>query len=150
MLIIQLQEESFQLYYKQNTTFSDKIFINEVKYIIDVHSKKNEGFIGFFDWLREDESIIVGVRMCLFEHHNYNSIFKELPYINSTNNDKWKEILFGENLIYDASLSGDQDFTNNYIYKSENGYLFTFGLDYLQENELESLMKYCKVLPSSS
>lgn len=122
--------------------FSDTINICNIIYHKDSESKENEGFIGFFDWLRKSETEIIGIRLCYFEHHAYNDLLKKFPYVNIANEGKWIELLF-KNQPYDFDLSGDQDFSNTYVYKSEGEeYLFTFGLDYLTKDELNSLQEY--------
>lgn len=147
MLIILFLNNIFKLYYSHTLKLSDAIKIENNIYTKDSDSKKNEGFIGFFDWLRKTESEIVGIRFCYFDHHIYNSLLKKLPYVSITNKGKWIEILFKDDESYIHDLSGDQDFTNNYVYESESGqFLFTFGLDHLTEQELGSLLAYCEVI----
>jgi len=146
MLIINFLTNLFNLYYCNSIIMSDVIKIDRLNYIIDSDSKSNEGFIGFFDWLRIDVNTIVGIRLCFFENQWYNDFLIKLAYVVPTFENKCIEVLF-EEYTYDSNLSGDQDFTNNYVYKSQKGeYLFTFGLDHLSEGELNSLLKYCKVL----
>ena len=117
---------------------------------MDKISKESEGFVGFFDWLRLTESQIVGIRICYLEDLPYNQILQQFPYVVPTFENKCMEILFEGN-SYNFELSGDQDFTNNFVYKSENnGNLFTFGLDHLTEQEIESLLQYCEVLDKSN
>lgn len=146
MLIILFVRNAFRLYYLKDLISLDAIRIGTSIYYKDSESKENEGFIGFFDWLRKNEIEIVGIRLCYFEHHIYNNLLKRFPYVNATNEGRWIEILF-KNQSYDFALSGDQDFTNNYVYESEGGeYLFTFGLDHLTEAELNSLQEYCEVI----
>jgi len=99
-----------------------------------------------FDWLRKDERTIIGIRTCFFEHQEYNALLEKFKYTKSTYGEKFIEILFTTE-GYNPLLSGDQDFTNNYVYTSDNGdYLFTFGLDHLTEYELNSLLKHCEIL----
>lgn len=146
MLLIQLLDDLYRLYYYNNIAHANSLYIDKVEYILDEDSKKNEGFIGFFDWLRTDESTIVGIRISFFEHHNYNHFLINLPYVTPAFDNRCMEILFQEG-GYDLNLSGDQDFTNNYVYRSDSGeYLFTFGLDHLTNNELNSLLKFCKTI----
>lgn len=144
MLLILFFESAFRLYYVKNLVFPKAVRMGNVIYYKDSESGENEGFIGFFDWLRKNEAEIVGIRICYFEHHPYNSVLRSFPYVNVTNEGRWIELLFTSQ-SYDFDLSGDQDFTHNYVYRSENGeYLFTFGLDHLTEAELSSLRKYCE------
>lgn len=146
MLIILFLKSAFRLYYLKDLIFLDTIRIGTNIYYKDSESNKNEGFIGFFDWLRKNETEIVGIRLCYFEHHRYNNLLERFSYVNFSNEGRWIELLF-KNQPYDFDLSGDQDFTNNYVYESEGGgYLFTFSLDHLTEDELNSLKEYCEVI----
>ncbi len=146
MLIIEFSKNGFRLYYCRENILSDILEIDGLTYKIDFDSKENEGFIGFFDWLRVDESKIIGIRICFFEHHKYNSILNSYPYADSKNNGKWTEIIF-QGSKYREEISNDQDFTNNFVYKSEEGnFLFTFNLDHLTSEELSSLIPLCITL----
>ncbi len=144
MLIIRFLNTLFQMYYLNDTVTRNNLIIKDVNFIIDSNSKKNEGFIGFFDWLRKDKETIIGIRTSFFEHQEYNKFLVNLPYVNPTFDNKCMEIMF-EDTSYNFDLSDDQDSTNNYVYKSDSGeYLFTFGLDNLTEQELNKLLNYCK------
>lgn len=146
MLLIHLSNNVFKLYYCNTLLNSDLLYLNKSSFTIDVKSKENEGFVGFFDWLRSDEFTIIGIRICYFEDLLYNELLLKFPYVNSTFDGKFTEILFKGN-SYSSELSGDQDFTNNYVYHSQdNDFIFTFGLDHLTENELSSLLENCEVL----
>jgi len=146
MLIIIFQEALFRLYYCSNIVFSDTLKIEGIKYRIDANSKENQGFIGFFDWLRVSQHFITGIRLCLFEHQSYYKYLSKLPYISSTFGNKCYELFF-EGEEYIPSISGDQDFTSNYVYESEKGnLLITFGLDHLKVEEIEGLKKHCTVI----
>ena len=146
MLIIRFLNNLFELYYSNNIITTNILKLKGVAYTMDANSKENNGFIGFFDWLRNDNSIINGVRLCFFEHQAYNSFLIKLPYVRPSFDNKCMEILFEGN-SYNPELSGDQDFSNNYVYESMNGeYLFTFGLDHLSEEELNNILTYCKAI----
>jgi hypothetical protein len=124
--------------------------LKNVSYTMDTTSKNNDGFIGFFDWLRNNNGLITGIRLCFFEHQLYNEYLIKFPYVKPSFENKCMEILFEGN-TYNADLSGDQDFINNYVYESANGeYLFTFGLDHLTEEELNSLLQYCEKITFGS
>ncbi|MCW3465829.1 hypothetical protein [Chitinophaga nivalis] len=146
MLIIQFLDSRFRLHYLTKINIADSLGIDNTTYFIDDESKENNGFIGFFDWLRSSESTIVGIRMCIFEHHKYNNILGAYPYTKSANDGKWIELMFSGD-DYNSEISGDQDFTNNYVYKSNNNdYLITFGLDHLAPGELDSLLVHCSIV----
>jgi len=144
MLIIQILNNIFKLFYCDTiiSTYNVLKIDNEI-YSIDILSKENNGFVGFFDWLRLKDSKIVGIRTCYFEDLPYNKILSTYKYIGTTYNGKCFEFLFtGENYV--AELSGDQDFTNNFVYISDtNNYLLTFGLDHLEKEELEDIIILC-------
>jgi hypothetical protein len=146
MLIIKFLINSFVLYFYDDIVSPDFIKINDAIYFKDENSKVNNGFLGFFDWLRINESKIVGVRICFLENQPYNEILKQLFYVTPSFEDKCMEIQFTGN-GYSSELSGDQDFDNNFVYKSaDNSYLFTFGLDHLNEQEKSSLLECCEIL----
>jgi len=134
------------LYYVADVENSEQLNIKGVLFRKESNSKDNEGFLGFFDWLRLDENTIVGIRLCYFEHQAYNVLLTSYPYIRLTFDGKCMELLF-EGDVYNPDISGDQDFANNYVFKSESeDYLFTFGLDHLTRDELNGLKKQCEVL----
>lgn len=146
MLIIEFLDAIYKLYYNEKLISSDFFKINGVSYFLDENSKNGEGFIGFYDWLRLNPGTIVGIRICYFEDQPYNDILSRYPYVVPVFGNKCMEILFRDSK-FDSTLSGDQDFTNNYVYKSENdNYLFTFSLNQLNEEELNSLIQNCNVL----
>jgi hypothetical protein len=136
----------FKLYYSKKIISSDKLTIEDKDFSKDLSSTLNEGFIGFFDWLRSNEQTIIGIRICYFENQPYNDLLMSLPYILPTFGNKCMELLF-EQGAYLPDISGDQDFTNNYVFKSADGAsLFTFGVDSLTDKELNSLLSHCTIL----
>jgi hypothetical protein len=146
MLLILFLDNAFKLFLCSSIYINDIINVKNKLYKIDLVSKTNEGFIGFFDWLRINEETIVGIRLSFFDDLDYNNIHLGKSYLKSVFENKSKELLFkGE--YFDFDLSGDQDFTNNYVYVSDDGEpVFTFGLDHLTEDELNSLKGYCEVI----
>lgn len=147
MLIVHCLNNQFKLYYSSTLVHADVLRLDGIDYLVDDNSKENEGFIGFFDWLRNDNRLIMGIRLCFFEHQKYNDFLIQLPYVTATFDNKCMEILFEEG-SFNSDLSGDQDFSDNYVYQSESGeYLFTFGLDNLTNDELKNLQTFCEVIP---
>ncbi len=146
MLLILFIENTFKLYLCNTIYINDNITLNSKLYKVDLVSKNNEGFIGFFDWLRIEDEKIVGLRLSFFDDLSYTNIFIGKSYVKGVFDDRSIELLF-KDIDYDYDLSGDQDFTNNYVYRSEDGeYLLTFGLDHLTEKELGSLFEYCDII----
>jgi hypothetical protein len=150
MLLIHFSNNEFKLYFQDFETLTDILEIDNITYYIDTDSKVNNGFIGFFDWLRSDESTIVGIRICYFQNLYYNKLFLKFIYIIKTFSANCNEILFRGN-SYRSELSGDQDFSNNYVYVSEKEeYIFTFGTDNLTTKELQSLLNNCIIIGNVS
>lgn len=146
MLVVQLLNSSFNLFYFDSVISKEFLTVKGEKYNIDISSKHASGFVGFFDWLRSDANSIVGIRISFFSNLPYNEILKKYSYVTASNNDLCMEILFSNNK-YIPELSGDQDFGNNYVYNSSLGnYLFTFPLDHLLPDELRGLTKYSQIL----
>jgi hypothetical protein len=144
MLLIIFLENSFKLVLCQSIYIHETIVIDGISYKMDETSKKNEGFIGFFDWLRVNEKTIIGIRLSYFDYLKYTALFLDKPYTKGVFENRSIELLFKE-CDFDFELSGDQDFTNNYVYESHTGeHLCTFGLDHLTKEEYDSLLKYCK------
>lgn len=146
MLIVNFLSNKFKLLYSRSNLASNSIKIDEVNYEIDPNSKTNNGFIGFFDWLRVTEFSIVGIRIYFFEHQPYSYLLRNFSYIKSSVDNKCCELMFKPS-TFNPDLSGDQDFSNTYVYRSAaNTYLITFDLGHLNEHELISLMGYCEML----
>lgn len=149
MLVISLSNQSYKLYITKEIFLPNVVVLDKIKYQVDEESKNNKGFIGFFDWLRLNRCTIAGIRFCFFEHHPYNQFLKKVPYTKISCEGKCVEFMF-EGDRYDPDLSGDQDFSNNYVYRSSKGsYLFTITTDHLTDIELNSLEKLCIKLNES-
>ncbi|ATL49389.1 hypothetical protein COR50_20635 [Chitinophaga caeni] len=146
MLLILFIENTFKLFLCKSIYINDIIILKNKLYKIDSTSKSNEGFIGFFDWLRKNDKTIVGIRLNFFDYLNYCNVLITKSFVKYVFENRSIELMFkGEYFNFD--LSGDQDFTNNFVYESEDGeYVFTFGLDHLTEDELKSLQEYCEVI----
>ena len=146
MLLILFLETTYKLFLCNSIHINNFISLKNKLYKIDSTSKNNGGFIGFFDWLRIEEETIVGIRLNFFDDLNYYNFLISKNFVKSVYDGRSIELMFkGEYFNFD--LSGDQDFTNNYVYESEDGeYIFTFGLDHLTEDEFNSLQEHCEVL----
>ena len=145
ILIIQFLNQSISYYYVNNFVFSKKITLNKTPYLIEEESLINEGFIGFFDWLRKTEHNIIGVRMFFFDYNKHINLFKT-HYVSIMNN-KSMDFFFTNDKAYNPNLSDDQDFTNNYIYRSNNAeYLLIIGLDNLTTAELKGVSEHVPVI----
>lgn len=143
MLIIQFLQNTLRLYiYKSKDVFNE-ITINNITYQIEIESKEAQGFIGFYDWLRSDFKEIIGIRLCLFEHHSFNKVLSALPYARNTFDGRCTEFSFVDKGC-NQQLATDQDFGGNYFYTSVNNeYLLTANLEYLSSEEYQSLADQC-------
>ncbi|WP_343693722.1 hypothetical protein [Chitinophaga sp.] len=130
---------------------ADQFVIDNLSFYKEKESKLNNGFIGFFDWLRADLTTIVGIRMCFFSHHKYLSILQSFEYTQVKSENNCCELLFDDS-EYFSEISDDQDSTNNFVFESidKKEYLFTFGLDGLSESELNGLIAKCQKVPKEN
>lgn len=108
---------------------SSEILVNE-----QVFKQKDYGdFNGFYDWLRNHDNKIVGLRYFLFEDYQFIiDSFRYLDYVETEltkQNNSILNIYFSEKRTFIDEISNDQLFIDNYIYKSElNEYAITFCL----------------------
>ena len=94
----------------------------------------------FYDWLRDFESNLLGVRFWLSSETEFLADYaKELPYI-QIDPSRYLEIYFSERREIDQSRSCDQDFLYDGIFHSDDGqYAIGFGMGGLNETDLVSL-----------
>lgn len=106
-------------------------------------TKKIKGdFLGFYDWLKNKEGNIIGLRYFLFEDYQFIIDDLALLHVNYLEIDsavRYNSILyiyFSEEKDFIDKVSNDQLFGDNCIYKSELGeYAITFCLpDKMQLN----------------
>lgn len=79
-------------------------------------------FLGFYDWLRDSEKRVIGVRHNIFDEFNfpYDAVFN-LPYVLVDLKTKSIEMYFSDCRNIEESFSDDQCFSSNRMYKSNNG-----------------------------
>src|SRR5258706_433486 len=76
-------------------------------------------FTGFYDWLRDSEDRLLGLRYLPFERTISS---RNLPsYVTRDPNSSAMEIFFTDRREYIAELSGDQAFGNNGTFRSATG-----------------------------
>ena len=94
----------------------------------------------FYDWLRDSDSRILGVRYWLGSETEFLADHaRELSYI-QVNPSRCIEIYFSERRVVNQSLSADQDFLYDAIFRSGDGeYAIGFAIGGLNENDLSSL-----------
>jgi hypothetical protein len=94
----------------------------------------------FYDWLRDSDSNVLGVRYWLSSETEFLAHqARELSYVH-LDALRCIEIYFSERREVDQSLSSDQDFLYDAIFRSDDGqYAIGFGVGELNEAELSSL-----------
>jgi hypothetical protein len=155
VLLLELLPLTCCLYHAPDFVLADgrpprTVRVHGATYHFDVESEG--GFIGFFDWLRADPTGIVGVRLCLLKASHFHSLLGRYPYataVDVVNADQhaghYTEIRF-EQRAYNPALSGDQDFTSNFVYRGADRLLLTFPTDYLSAAEWAGLLAKCQPL----
>jgi len=99
---------------------------------------------GFYDFLRQPNGNIVGVRFAPFvELSQICDLAIPGPglRINGVSPTASLELFWGDATEYDHASSADQFFDENYIFKSSSGmFAVTFGFAHLSENEIGILL----------
>jgi hypothetical protein len=97
---------------------------------------------GFYDWLRDGEATLLGVRYTPFEYTEFLvEHAKTFPYAKLVAPGQL-EIFFSEQRAFEPKLSCDQDFAYDAIFRLNDGeYAIGFGIEALSESNLRSLTK---------
>jgi hypothetical protein len=95
-------------------------------------------FTGFYDWLRNAEGRVIGVRYLPADELEFlcNAI-AQLPYVVVDPQINSIELYFSDDRSIDESVSNDQEFGDNRLFKSASG---TFALSFNASEVLNSLM----------
>ena len=115
----------------------ESLTIGEAFYFDENHGE----FTGFYDWLRADRERVIGVRYWPFEEirFRYEALCR-LSYVFIPEGKKFVEIYFSNDRKFDPSISADQDFGKNKVFRSPSGdYVITFNMPNLSESDLERL-----------
>jgi len=85
-------------------------------------------FIGFYDWLRNSEDQIIGVRFFPFEDLAFlYGLARRLDYVSIDETGKGLDIYLSNDRDVDESFSNDQAFGGNRLFSSGEGdYALTF------------------------
>lgn len=95
--------------------------------VADIEFKEVAGgsFNGFYDWLRDSEGRVLGVRYYPFEDYCFLfSVVTELDFVEVVESDTCFNIYFSGDSELDESKSCDQAFGGNKIFKSAGGEYF--------------------------
>jgi hypothetical protein len=97
---------------------------------------------GFYDWLRDADGNLLGVRYTPFEDTEFLiDHTTKLPYV-KTAPLRYIEIYFSEKRAIDAKRSCDQEFLYDAVFRSDDGdYAIAFGIEELSEVDLQGLEK---------
>jgi hypothetical protein len=95
---------------------------------------------GFYDWLRDRDGNLLGVRYTPFEETEFlTQEMSVLGYV-KTDPPRHLEIYFSERREFDEKLSCDQEFLYDAIFRSDDGeYAIGFGMEELSESNLRGL-----------
>ena len=105
-------------------------------------------FLGFYDWLRNDEELVIGVRFIPFERIDFLYQYsKQLDYVTIEKENKYLEIFFRNVEYFNEWDSNDQDFGECRIFKNMNNQLLiSFDAENLNENELLIVKQTAKMI----
>jgi hypothetical protein len=97
---------------------------------------------GFYDWLRDVDGNLLGVRYTPFEDTEFlTEHTTKLSYV-KVDPSRHIEIYFSEKRAIDAKRSCDQEFLYDAVFRSDDGdYAIGFGIEELSETDLHSLEK---------
>lgn len=112
--------------------------------LVESRSYKRVGtgdFHGFYDWLRNSNHDLVGVRHMLFD--DYDGLLKVIEKLNyaeiaeDSNGNVTLYIFFSTDRSYVDAISNDQFFVDDFIYESDDG---VWGLTFRLPNDLHHLI----------
>jgi hypothetical protein len=139
MLLLELLSTGLALHYRSHPPDPEGFVLAGTRYVRDAAS---DGSDSFFDWLRDGAGGIVGIRV-YFPYLPYQALLQHHPGVSAVNHDRQLEIRFRPG-AYRPELSGDQDFSNAYVYRSSSGHwALTFPTDWLTHVELASVLALC-------
>ena len=97
---------------------------------------RNQGFgdfTGFYDWLRNKDGEVIGVRYLPVDELKFLwHALANLPYVKVNQKIKSIEFYFSNDRTVDESVSDDQDFGSNSVYKSDDG---IFAISFYSSHE---------------
>lgn len=125
--------------------FGEKLSIHRLKMRTSRLVIKSEIFTqdgydshGFYDWLRNSDGLVVGVRYDLFETHlDIRNDLLRLEYVYHQPagfDDVSLMIFFTTDRKFDESRSADQSLTGDYVYRSQSGKL---GINFQLQTDAE-------------
>lgn len=105
-------------------------------------------FLGFYDWLRNTQQRVVGVRHHVFDEFKLPfGRFKELPYAEVFEYPKVfsLSLYFGADRDIEEQSSDDQCFTDNRVYRSElDEYAISFSVEDVINTLSDEALQKCR------
>jgi hypothetical protein len=101
---------------------------------------RRDEWTGFYDWLRDPEGQLVGIRYCPFEY--LESLIEKVESFSYARSvpGRYLEIFFSSLRNLDQSRSGDQAFEYDQVFLSERSeYAIAFGMKSLSTSDVERL-----------
>jgi hypothetical protein len=93
-------------------------------------------FTGFYDWLRNSDGEIIGVRYLPVDGLEFlGHALVHLPYVEVNEQIRSIEFYFTDDRGVDESVSDDQDFGSNRLFKSQDG---VFAISFNPSDEVIS------------
>jgi len=105
------------------------------------YHKSERPWQGFYDWLRDSSSQVLGVRFWLFEDADLQlTDIPSLTYVSSNSSENYVEIYFSASRQWVQENSDDQDFGDQGCFLSDKGtWAIVFDLSMLNNKEIESI-----------
>jgi len=101
----------------------------------------DQDYSGFYDWLREDINIIIGLRFYRFDGFGpiFSKSLNKLPYVKFVH-EKVIEIYLTSQRNFNQDISNDQDFGVCKVYRGDVGFAFLLDISYLTDAERSSIL----------
>lgn len=104
------------------------------------HDAAFGNWTGFYDWLRDAQGNLLGVRYTPSDQTEFlTEQLKGLAYVKS-DPSRHLEIYFSDRREFDDTLSCDQEFLYDAVFRSDDGeYAIGFGMEELNDSNLRGL-----------
>lgn len=105
-------------------------------------------FTTFYDWLRDDEHRVVGVRFWPYQEAAFLlDVVVDLPNATVVEDQEYAEVFFSAGREFRPEISTDQDFGENYVLSSPSGgYALAFDSSRVDAPEVERIESLASAL----
>jgi len=104
------------------------------------HDTRLGEWTGFYDWLRDSNGGLLGVRYWLSEGTELLEEHARVLTYTKVDPSRHIEVYFSERKDFDANLSADQEFLYDPVFRSDDGsYALGFAMDGLSESDIRNL-----------